>query len=156
VPGNVVVVQLRQANPRKQGDLGELAAMEWLGRKGYNVWVPLFHSRDVDLIATRETEVLRVQVKTSTRLTQYGAYQVMVCTRGGNQSWNGVAKEFDAAAVDYLFVLVADGRRWFIPATAITAKSAICVGRKTLGEYEVEPWSALIAPGTLFSAETLS
>jgi hypothetical protein len=69
------------------------------------------------------------------------------------QSWNGVAKEFDPTAVDYLFVLVADGRRWFIPATAITARSAICVGRKTLGQYEVEPWPPLARGATRYATD---
>jgi hypothetical protein len=34
---------------------------------------------------------------------------------GRNQSWTGVVKRLDPARFDYLFVLVGDGRRWFIP-----------------------------------------
>jgi hypothetical protein len=80
----------------------------------------------------------------------------MVCTRGGNQSWNGVVKELDPTAIDYLFVLVADGRRWFIPAGAITAKTAISLGGPKLAEYEVEPWPALATGPTLFAADGAS
>ena len=44
------------------------------------------------------------------------AGSVTVCTRGGNQSWSGLVKRLDPTSCDYLFVLVGDGRRWFIPA----------------------------------------
>jgi hypothetical protein len=39
----------------------------------------------------------------------------MQSTRGGNQSWNGLVKCFSASRCGFLFVLVADGRRWFHP-----------------------------------------
>ena len=38
-------------NPRRQGDLGEFSAIEWLGSKGYPVWIPVGHSPDYDLVA---------------------------------------------------------------------------------------------------------
>jgi PD-(D/E)XK nuclease superfamily protein len=146
-------MQLRQANPRTQGDLGELAAMEWLGRNGYNVWAPLFHSRDVDLIAPRGAAVLRVQVKTSTALVRENVYMVSICTSGGNQSWNRVVKKLDPSLIDYLFVLVASGRRWFIPAAAIVTGRAISLGGPKYAEYEVEGWAALAPRPTLFAAD---
>jgi hypothetical protein len=40
--------------PRDQGDLGELSAMEWLVSQGARVYIPLFHSPDVDLVAEFE------------------------------------------------------------------------------------------------------
>src|SRR5215831_12568512 len=109
-------------SPRRQGDLGELSAVEWLGSQGYGVAVPFGHSPDYDLIADDGESLLRVQVKTSTRY-QERRWEVMICTRGGNQSWNRVAKLFDSSRCDWLFVLVADGRRWFIPASSVDASS---------------------------------
>jgi PD-(D/E)XK endonuclease len=144
---------LRQANPRRQGDLGELAAIEWFGRKGYGIWTPLFHSRDIDLIVDHGPDLYRVQVKTSTYLRRDGVYEVKVCTHGGNQSWNGLVKRLDTSLIDYLFVLVADGRRWLIPATAVTATTTIIVGRTKYAEYEVEPWLALSSASTPVSAD---
>jgi hypothetical protein len=139
-------MELRQANPRRQGDLGELAAIEWFGRKGHDIFKPLFHTRDIDLIADDGTDLQRVQVKTSTRLVRDGVYSVMVCTRGGNQSWNGLVKRLDPARIDCLFVLVADGRRWLIPAEAVQGFTAVTLGGPKYAEHEVEPWPAL-APG---------
>jgi hypothetical protein len=134
-------MHLRQANPRRQGDIGELAAMEWLTRAGYDVYLPLGHSPDIDMIAALDGELLRVQVKTSTALHRPGVYGVTVCTRGGNRSWNGLVKRLDPALIDYLFVLVADGRRWFIPAGKLEGRSGITLGTSKYAAYEIEPWS---------------
>ena len=40
--------------PREQGDLGELSAMEWLASQGAKIYISVFHSPDVDLIAELE------------------------------------------------------------------------------------------------------
>ena len=56
-------------HPRRQGDLGEAAAIQWLTWVGAVVSFPLFHSPDYDLIAELEGRLLRVQVKTSRRRT---------------------------------------------------------------------------------------
>jgi Holliday junction resolvase-like predicted endonuclease len=87
-----------------------MTAAEWLTRSGYGVWIPLCHSSDVDLIAQRKDSFLRVQVKTTTVLRN-GRFAVSLVTKGGNQSWSGRVKTLDAARYDYLFVLVADGRK---------------------------------------------
>ena len=83
---------------------------------------------------------MRVQVKTSTvTLYKRNRWDVAVCTRGGNQSWNGMVKYLDPSRYDRLFVLVADGRRWFIPADEIAARTCIVVGGPKYSEYEIDP-----------------
>jgi hypothetical protein len=124
-------------NPRRQGDLGEFSALEWLGSRGYPVYFPIGHSPDVDLIAEINGRLLRVQVKTAT-VFRNGRFEVTLCTRGGNQSWNGLVKRFSSARCDWLFVLVADGRRWFIPAAAVKGGAGILLGRPKYAAYEVE------------------
>ncbi len=101
-------------NPRQQGDLGEASGIEWLTRWGAGVYFPLFHSPGIDLIAETEDRLLRVQVKTSTYWNKQ-RWQVNLKTCGGNQSWNGIVKFLEPTRCDWVFVLVADGRRWFIP-----------------------------------------
>jgi hypothetical protein len=125
-------------NPRRQGDLGEFSAIEWLGSRGYPIAIPLGHSPDYDLIAEIDERLVRVQVKTTT-VFRHGRYDVTLCTRGGNQSWSGLVKYFAANRCDWLFVLVADGRRWFIPSHAIEATSGLRLGGPKYAEYEVEP-----------------
>jgi hypothetical protein len=129
---------MARLSPREQGDFGELSAMEWLAFQGYSIYVPVGHSRDVDLIAAGGEELLRVQVKTSTQYRKR-RWEVMICTRGGNQSWNGVTKHFSASRCDMLFVHVGDGRRWFIPAEDVGGTSALRVGGPRYAPYEVEP-----------------
>jgi hypothetical protein len=131
------VLELRQANPRRQGDIGEAAAIAWLTRVGFGVWVPLGHSSDADLIAQRGDRLLRVQVKTSTALRK-GRYEVSLATKGGNRSWSGRVKTIDAGRYEYLFVLVADGRQWFIPATEIAAKTMLLLGGPKYARFEVD------------------
>ncbi len=125
-------------SPRRQGDIGELSAMEWLGSQGYTIYLPVGHSPTCDLVVETREALLRVQVKTSTRYRK-GRWEIMVCTKGGNQSWSGVVKRLDPANLDYLFVLVADGRRWFIPAHAIAGGSGILLGGPKYAGYEVDP-----------------
>jgi Holliday junction resolvase-like predicted endonuclease len=132
-------------NPRQQGDLGEVAAMHWLTRHGYTVFAPVNHSPDVDLIAMRGEELRRVQVKTCTR-RRNNRWTVEVCTRGGNQSWNGIVKRFSAKRCDWLFVLVGDGRQWFIPASGIEAENGVALGGPKYAEFEVEPGYPISLP----------
>ena len=125
-------------NPRRQGDLGEVSAIEWLVARGYPVWLPLGHSPDCDLITEIDARLTKVQVKTCT-VVERGRFHVTLCTRGGNQSWSGLVKRFSPERCDWLFVLVADGRRWFIPATAVEGGSGILLGGPKYAAYEVEP-----------------
>jgi PD-(D/E)XK nuclease superfamily protein len=145
--------------PREQGDLGERAALHWLMAQGAHVAIPFGHSPHYDLIADFGRELLRVQVKTSAcRYKQRWA--VTVCTRGGNQSWQGLVKRLDPSQIDYLFVLVADGRQWFIPAPRIEGATAIHLGGPKYSEFEVEggdpipPARAVCTPLQSASAST--
>jgi hypothetical protein len=126
-------------NPREQGDLGERSAVEWLWSQGHPVFVPFGHSPDIDLVAIIDGRAVRVQVKTTRRRIPIERWDVMICTRGGNQSWNGLSKRFSRDRCDYLFVLVGDGRRWFIPSAAVEGGSGIALGGPKYAEYEVEP-----------------
>lgn len=125
--------------------------MEWLGSKGATVWVPFNHSPHVDLMAEWDNALIKVQVKTSTFQAPLpsgeGRWKVAIATNGGNRSWTGMTKAFDPARVDYLFVLVGDGRRWFIPAPFVEAVRSIALGGTKYSEFEIErgtPFEELI------------
>jgi hypothetical protein len=130
--------------PRRQGDAGELSAITWLFSAGARIYVPLLSDADCDVIADFGHRVDRVQVKTSTCWAN-NRFVVALCTRGGNQSWNGIVKRLDATRCDYLFVHVGDGRRWYIPASALGGGSGIVLGGPKYAEYEVEPGEPLQA-----------
>lgn len=123
-------------HPRKQGDIGEAHAIAWLTEVGAEVCVPLFHSRDYDAVAQFRDRLLRIQVKTS------GARDgdrscVYIATNGGNQSWTGAVRYFDRSRCDFLFIRLTDGRRWFVPSTAVDGKTSITVGGPKYSEYEI-------------------
>jgi hypothetical protein len=143
----------RAVNRRIQGDVGEASAIEWLTSKGALVWLPIGHSPDVDLIAEVEERLLRVQVKTSTLTNAISGgevrWNVSIATNGGNRSWGGTTKRFDPKRVDYLFVLVGDGRRWFMPADCVEANNEVALGGAKYSEFEVEggvPFEGLVYP----------
>ncbi len=114
-------------NPREQGDIGERAAASWLLREGYVVAYPVGHSPDWDLLVEIDPTIYRVQVKTSTRFVK-GRWSVTLCPRGGNRSWNRIVKGLDPARCDYLFVLLADGRQWFMPSRELGGDSGLLLG----------------------------
>jgi hypothetical protein len=124
-------------DPRGQGDLGERSAMLWFGARGAGVFMPVFHCRDFDLVADWGEGLVRVQVKTST-FRRDGRWEVAVCTRGGNRSWNGLVKRLDSTLYDMLFVLVADGRRWLIPSSAVGGGCSIRLGGPRYAEFEID------------------
>ena len=128
----------RGFHPRRQGDLGEAAAIHWLTSIGATVSFPLFHSPDYDLISDFGGRLLRVQVKTSSHEPPTrGRYCVQLATSGGNQSWTGVVRRFESSRSDFLFILVADGRKWFVPASEVEGTTEITVGGWKYSEFEV-------------------
>jgi hypothetical protein len=133
-----VIFPYRMLTPREQGDFGERAALSWLITQGAQVSIPFGHSPHYDLIADLNGQLLRVQVKSSA-CRQQRRWVVTLCTRGGNQSWSGLVKKLELDRLDFLFVLAADGRQWFIPADRVGGGRAILLGGPKYAEFEVEP-----------------
>jgi hypothetical protein len=139
----VPAVRKRLINRRQQGDLGEVSAIDWLTRQGATVALPIGHSPDYDVLAEIDGRLLRIQVKSSTVVEASAGesrrWSVAICTNGGNQSWTGTVKVLDPGVVDRLFVLVGDGRRWFIPTQHLEASRALTLGGEKYSEFEIEP-----------------
>ena len=49
-----------------------------------------------------------------------------------------MVKTLDLAQFDYLFVVVADGRQWFIPAARVRGGTSVLLGGPNYGEFEVD------------------
>jgi hypothetical protein len=134
---------MAELSSRRQGDLGEVSAIEWLSAQGYTIYLPLGHSPHCDLVIELDGRLKRVQVKTCS-VYRNERWEVTLCTRGGNRSWSGLVKRLDPARIDYLFVLVACGRRWFIPASDIAGGTGILLGGPKYESFEVEPGRPLV------------
>lgn len=89
------------------------------------------------MIAERDGLYHRIQVKTAT-VFRNSRYEVTLSTRGGNQSWSGLIKKLDHNRYDYLFVLVADGRKWFIPASEVGGTTGILLGGPKYSAFQVD------------------
>ena len=127
-----------------------------LAWQGAAVFVPVGNCRHYDLIADFDGgPPLRVQVKTTAYFVRQ-RWAVAVCTRGGNQSWNGLVKRLDPERYDYLFVHVGDGRRWFIPSSVVEGGTSICLGGPKYSEFEVQPGDPLPAYSARFSTASSS
>jgi hypothetical protein len=72
--------------------------MEWFASTGATIYVPVGHSPDCDFVAQADGRLLRVQVKTST-CHRNDRWEVTLATRGGNQSWSGLARRLDPGAL---------------------------------------------------------
>jgi hypothetical protein len=55
-----------------------------------------------------------------------------------------VIKRLDAARCDSVFVHVGEGRRWYIPASALGGGSGIALGGPKYAEFEIEPGEELM------------
>lgn len=126
-----------------QGNQGECSAIAWLGWTYDAVAIPVGSCSDYDAVAEIDGRLVKVQVKTSRQHIRNGRYGVTLCTRGGNQSWNKIVKRFSAERCDYLFVHIADGRRWFIPADRVEGETTIVVGGPKYAAFEIEPGAPL-------------
>lgn len=92
--------------------------------------IPIADSQDYDLIVDTGTKLLKVQVKTTTQVSEHGIYIVSLRTCGGNKSGH-TAKTFDNNQSDLLFVLTDNGDCYSIPRDA-TSKNTINLGEKVL------------------------
>jgi hypothetical protein len=113
----------RQADADRQSNIGGASAIQWLAQAGYRVYVPFGNRPLTDLMAARDGGLFRIQVRTCTS-SQDDRLQVPV-RKDGSRDW------------DFLFVFVADGRRWCIPGDAAEGLSQICLGGSKYSEYEV-------------------
>jgi hypothetical protein len=141
--------------PREQGDIGEKAALCWLAGQGAHVLIPFGHNRHYDLAADFDGRLVRVQVKTSV-CRQNDRWAITLCTRGGNQSWSGLVKRLDPTRFDYLFVLVGDGRQWFIPAGRLGGGRGMLLGGPKYAEFEVSSGEPIVRGRASGAASTIA
>ena len=125
-------------NTKEQGNIGLGSAIQYFSQNLYTVSLPLNDSQDYDLIIEdRDGTLKKVQVKTSTQLTEHNTYTVNLRVLGGNAKQNYVHKRGDEIIYDLLFILCDNGDRYLIPKEIIKElKSGVTVG-KLYTEYKL-------------------
>jgi hypothetical protein len=116
------------ANTRLQGDAGMGVAIAYFSRIGIRIGIPLTDSQPYDLMIDDGGNLSRVQVRTTT-VREGRSYVVGLKTVGGNKT-QLITKVFDPTAYEWLFVVCGDATVYLIPATAISARYSIFLGRK--------------------------
>ena len=117
-------------NSKKQGDIGMCYAMAYYSKLGWTISVPITDSQDYDLIVDTGTNLLKVQVKTTSYEEYPGIYQAFLKVSGGNSG--KTIKTFDKNDCNLLFVLTSNGDCYSIPRIEITSKNSINLGDKYL------------------------
>lgn len=121
-------------NSKSQGDVGLGIAIAHFVGLGYTVSVPLTDSQDYDLVVDIGGSLKRVQVKTTSyKRGKYWNFNLSV--KGGNRSFNTI-KKFDNSKIEILFVLTADGSKYVIPSSNITATGTMTLIDKW-NEYKI-------------------
>lgn len=119
---------------KQQGNVGLGQAIAYFTAKGHVVSIPLNDSQDYDLIVEIDSELKKVQVKTTNCVSPSGA---MIVSLKSDSTYT--YKEFNNNATDYLFVYSFEGFSYLIPCANITQKTGMYVGgpRKLNAEYIV-------------------
>jgi hypothetical protein len=108
------MVNLKQRNTKKQGDVGLGAAIHFFTNRGDTVSLPLTDSQDYDLVIEMDEALKRVQVKSSSYMRN-GSYQVQLSTKGGNRSGAGKITLLNKKRVELIYVITASGQQYLIP-----------------------------------------
>ncbi len=113
---------------KDQGNIGLAKAMYELQVLGYRNSIPFTENQKYDLICEKDGKLNKVQIKTTKQCSKYRIYSANLRTLGGNQSYH-TAKKREEGDYDLLYVLTDDNISYLIPEKAITAKSAISLGK---------------------------
>lgn len=107
----------KNKNTHIQGNIGLVTAIQHFGNIGCIISIPLNDIQDYDLVVDYEGQLIKVQVKT-TFFKINNKYKVKL----------GGTKRFTENKSDYLFIVNADGVKYFIPREVVTASSGIVLG----------------------------
>jgi hypothetical protein len=123
-------------NTKQQGDIGVAKAIYIYTALGYTVSIPNTDNAKYDLVVEKDGKLNRVQVKTTSYKTQYGIYQAMLKTSGGNQSWSGEISRISSNNVDLVFILTEEGITYEFPSEVLNGSATVNLG-KDKDQYKV-------------------
>lgn len=112
-----------------QGSVGLGSAIAYFTAHGYVVSIPLNDNQGYDLIVDKDNHLQRVQVKTTGAKTRGSrTYTVQLKSVHARKSSKNVIRRFTADRADLLYVLVADGTKYLIPAQLADGKTSMSLG----------------------------
>jgi len=120
---------------KEKGIAGLSFAITYFSTNGYTVSIPLNDSQKYDLVVDDGKNLLKVQVKATGSISEYGNYVVSLRSCGGtNGSVYGRVIDDD---IDILFVVCGNGELYLIPKANITNASTLNLG-KNCQQFKVD------------------
>ncbi len=118
-------------NSLKQGNAGLGKAISYFTENGYGIAIPLTDSEDWDLIASKDSILYKIQVKTGSQFE--GAYEKFeINVKGGNNGKSVTCKDASQQDWDMIFVFhITTGLTALIPKSNIKSKHSISFGPLT-------------------------
>lgn len=119
-----------------RGSVGEARAIYEFVKRGWIVSTPINDKAKYDLVVDDNTRLLKVQVKTTTKKTPSGGYEVRLESSYANRN-NSVRTPRSDADYDAVFILAETGDVWFIPTSDLEdARSSVVVGTLRWEKYK--------------------
>jgi hypothetical protein len=116
-------------NSLKQGNAGLGQAIAYFTNNGYGVCIPLTDSEDWDLIVSKNSNLFKVQVKTSGQLDR-GSEKFEINVKGGNNGKNPTCKDVTMQDWDMIFLYhIGTGLKALVPKDKIQVKHSITFGK---------------------------
>lgn len=117
------------------GNIGELKVAAKLAEVGYHIFVPIGGKSSIDLIAVKDTKVLKVQVKSVSKKNKYGTFSVQLKSVRSNKTSNKITT-FKGNSCDILAVyLIPIDQVLFYSAKELDGMSCLAV----LGIDRIKP-----------------
>lgn len=113
---------------KEKGNSGLGIAIAYFASHGYTVSIPLNDTQDYDLIIDKENIIQKVQVKSTSCKTKYGAYQVALKSCGGTKG--KTYKTLIDTDIDIIFIVTDQIDTFLIPIENITNKSTLNLCKK--------------------------
>lgn len=114
-------------NTVEQGRIGEAIVVTELVKQGYEVYMPVFGNAEVDMIAAKDGQFLKVEVKTTRKPTKSGRYVAKLQSVRPNKTAN-ILKNFDGQRADILAVVtLPTGRVHLLDAKQYDQRTSVTV-----------------------------
>jgi hypothetical protein len=129
-----LVSELRRAAPS--------IAAAWFGLRGFGIAYPA-EPEDYDLLATGQSEIFRIQVKSTTSKSSAGKWQVGIGQRPYSGGSTAPRTPYDPDSIDFFFIVNASGDLYLLPIEAVAGLTNIYLS--AYEEYWVGDVSSLLA-----------
>ncbi len=116
--------------------ISETAVMLNLINRGYDVFVQTTGKSSFDLVAHKDNNLLRVQVKSCWKVGENGSYRVMLRSVRVNATENKT-KKFDPNSCDILAIYLGDGTVQFLDPKQVGNRNEVAVKSNVEHKYTV-------------------